>query len=263
MDLRQAVQMPKRILTKEKIDRQMAGQTSFIPFMNIKDGFNKKVTFNTMDGIEQKIDKLTVMMDKLVTEDEGQNRPFKPLVYQSKKGRGQTTCNYDQRRFQDRFRSNNMYRGRPRYGQDYKGRSRYNSNNRGSYGYNARGNQRYGRFNNNSIRGSYRGQITIGIEVDHMRQARNGRDSRSTSNSRSWSGSRASRNRDRIRCFECREYDHFMRECPTRQASREAEQIQKMFNMDKDQMILQTPLMDTDQKEQIITPVETRDNLNM
>ena len=31
-----------------------------------------------MDGIEQKIDKLTVMMGKLVTEDKGQNRHFKP-----------------------------------------------------------------------------------------------------------------------------------------------------------------------------------------
>ena len=37
------------------------------------------------------------------------------------------------------------------------------------------------------------------------------------SNSRLRSGSRASTNRDRIRCFECREYDHFMRKCPTRQ----------------------------------------------
>ena len=68
----------KRILTKEKIDRPLAGQSSSTPFMNIKDRYNKRVTFHTMDGIEQKIDKLTVMMGKLVTEDEGQNRHFKP-----------------------------------------------------------------------------------------------------------------------------------------------------------------------------------------
>ena len=59
------------------------------------------------------------------------------------------------------------------------------------------------------------------------------------------------------------EYDHFARDCPTRQGSREAEQIQQMFNMDEDQTILQTPLMDTDQDEKIISPVETRDNLNL
>ena len=35
---------------------------------------------------------------------------------------------------------------------------------------------------------------------------------RSTSSSRS--GSRTSMNRDRIRCFKCREYDHFANECP-------------------------------------------------
>ena len=42
-----------------------------------------------MDSIEQKIDKLMVMMGKLVTEDEGQNRQFKPWIYQSNRGRGQ------------------------------------------------------------------------------------------------------------------------------------------------------------------------------
>ena len=36
-----------------------------------------------------------------------------------------------------------------------------------------------------------------------------------------------------------------------------------MFNMDEDQTILQTPLMDIDQDEQTAIPVETRDNLNL
>ena len=81
------------------------------------------------------------------------------------------------------------------------------------------------------------------------------------SNSRSRSGSRASKNRDRIRCFQCREYNHFTQECLARQASREVEQIQQMFNMDKYQTMLQTPMMDTDTVEQTIIPIETRDNL--
>ena len=70
-------------------------------------------------------------------------------------------------------------------------------------------------------------------------------------------------NRDRIRCFECREYDHFARDSMTRQAGRKAEQIQQMFNMDEDQTILQSPLIDVDQGEQIISPVKTRDNSNL
>ena len=78
MDLRQAVEVAKRILMKEKIDRQLVGQTSLTPFISIKEWFSKKVTFNTMDGIEQKIDKLMVMIGKLVMEDKGQNRQFKP-----------------------------------------------------------------------------------------------------------------------------------------------------------------------------------------
>ena len=155
MDLRQAVETAKRTLTKEKIDRQLAGQTSSTLFMHIKEGYSKKFTFDTTDCIEQKIDKLTVMMGKLVTEDEGQNRQFKPQVYQSIRGRGQTRHNYKQRRSQDRFRSNNTYRGRLRYGQDYRGRSRYDFNYGGNYGHNMRGNQRYGRPNNNNRRGNF------------------------------------------------------------------------------------------------------------
>ena len=46
--------------------------------MNIQEEHNKKVTFDTMDSIEQEIYKLTVMVGKLVTDDEGQNRQFKP-----------------------------------------------------------------------------------------------------------------------------------------------------------------------------------------
>ena len=78
MDLRQAVEKAKRILMKEKINRQLAGQTSSTPFLSIKDNFSKKVTFDTTDGIEQKIDKLTLMMGKLVTNDKGQSKSFKP-----------------------------------------------------------------------------------------------------------------------------------------------------------------------------------------
>ena len=66
-----------------------------------------------------------------------------------------------------------------------------------------------------------------------------------------------------IRCVKCREYDHFARECLTRQASGEVEEIQQMFIMDEAQTILQTPMMDTDITKQTITPIETRDNLNL
>ena len=40
------------------------------------------------------------------------------------------------------------------------------------------------------------------------------RERRGRSPSSSRLGSRTSTNRDRIRCFKCREYDHFVNECP-------------------------------------------------
>ena len=48
-----------------------------------------------------------------------------------------------------------------------------------------------------------------------------GNRTRSTSNSRLRSGSRASTNRDRIRCYNFREYDHFVRDCPPSREERE------------------------------------------
>ena len=131
MDLRQVVETAKRILTKEKIDRQLAGQTTSTPFMSVRDVHNKRVTFDATDNIEQKIDKLMTMMGKLVTVDEGQSKPFKPCVYQSNRGRKQNRGSY-----QGRYRFNNVYGGCSVYNQDFRGRMRYNFNSRGNYGYN-------------------------------------------------------------------------------------------------------------------------------
>ena len=51
-DLRLVVETAKRILTKEKIDKQLAGQTSSTPFMSVRDGLSKRVTFNATDNLE-------------------------------------------------------------------------------------------------------------------------------------------------------------------------------------------------------------------
>ena len=58
-DLRQVVETMKRILTKEKLDKQLTGQTSTSPFMSIREGANRKVSFDTRDELEDKIDKLS------------------------------------------------------------------------------------------------------------------------------------------------------------------------------------------------------------
>ena len=83
-DLRQAVDTAKRILTKEKLDKQLTGQTSTSSFMSIREGTDKRVSFNTKDELGDKIDKLTVVMSKLAVKDSHERRPFKPQIYKSR-----------------------------------------------------------------------------------------------------------------------------------------------------------------------------------
>ena len=53
-DLRVTVDTVMRMLTKEKIDKQLAGQFFSTPFMSMRDSQSKKVSFNTQDISEQK-----------------------------------------------------------------------------------------------------------------------------------------------------------------------------------------------------------------
>ena len=50
--------------------------------------------------------------------------------------------------------------------------------------------------------------------------------------------------RDRIRCYKCREYDHFAKDCMTSKIEKETEQVQQMYNMDKEQTSLKTLVTD-------------------
>ena len=68
-DLIQPVETAKRILTKEKLDKQLTGQTSTIPFISARDGTDRRVSFNARDELEDKIDKLTVVMSKLAAKE--------------------------------------------------------------------------------------------------------------------------------------------------------------------------------------------------
>ena len=79
-DLRQAVETAKRILTKEKLDKQLIGQTSTSPFMNIRGGTERKVSFNARYELGDKIDKLTVKMNRLAAKESYEERPFKPQI---------------------------------------------------------------------------------------------------------------------------------------------------------------------------------------
>ena len=101
-DPRQAVETAKRILTKEKLDRQLTRQASSSSFMNIREGQNcRRVSFDTREDLADKIDKLAVMIGKLAAKDSGKVRPFKPQIHQNR-GRGQSR-GYNQRNYQNRI----------------------------------------------------------------------------------------------------------------------------------------------------------------
>ena len=55
-DLRQAIETAMRILTKEKLDKQLSGQSLSTPFMSIRDSYNRKVSFDTKEELGDKIE---------------------------------------------------------------------------------------------------------------------------------------------------------------------------------------------------------------
>ena len=77
--------------------------------MSIREGTDKRVSFNARDELGHKIGKLTIVMSKLAATDNHERRPFKPQIYNS---RGQNKF-YGQERYQPR--SNNRNRS---YGAD-------------------------------------------------------------------------------------------------------------------------------------------------
>ena len=213
-DLRQAVDMAKRILTKEKLDKQLTGQTPTSPFMSVRDGTDRRVSFNTRDELGDKIDKLTVEMSKLAAKDSHKRKPFKPQIYKS---RGQSRS-YGQGGYQARSDSGNRgYIVNNSSRQNHRG-NRFRGNFRGYGRQSNRENYRNERYGSNNRDRNRSRERTI------TRSYGNGRDRRS-SNDRSRSGSRASTNRDRIRCYACREYDHFVRDCPNSREERDLEQV--------------------------------------
>ena len=99
----EAVETAKRFLTKEKIDRQMTGQSS-TPFMKLIDKKRKTVSFDTRDVLErnsENMECMTALMDKMYVKLNQKEPPYKPQIYQ-RRGKGQNWQN---------FRQSNNWRG--------------------------------------------------------------------------------------------------------------------------------------------------------
>ena len=99
-NLREAVDTAKRVLNKEKIDKQLTCQASSTsPFKKMKDNThsNQKVLKKPQD-----LETVTSMMYNMSLQQGKTKKPFKPQVYQ-KRGRGQ-------KQSYDRDRPRNYYR---------------------------------------------------------------------------------------------------------------------------------------------------------
>ena len=147
-NLRDAIDLAKRVLTKEQLDRQLTGQSS-TPFMGASrpDNYsrvnsNKRgVTFDAMETLERNsncTDKLMSLVCAMKMTMDKKQSPYKPKIYQSRS------------RNQNRNRKSNFLSRNRSFS-----RGRSQSRNRGNYNYrnNSRLNYRHrcrGRWNNHS-----------------------------------------------------------------------------------------------------------------
>ena len=204
--------------------------------MNLSDRQGKKAvkcdTVDTLERTSDNIERLTSLVEKMNMKIDKQETSFKPQIYQ-KQRRGQNRQNFRQDDYWRRDRYDNRERNFDRNRRNNRGfgqgnfRGRFRGNFRIDYGQNNFRDQNRNRSvcrDRNTYQNRDRGYIR---ERGYGRERRisprqlqliDRRDSgvraRSNSDSRSWSRSRVSTNRDRIRCFKCREYDHFVDNCP-------------------------------------------------
>ena len=85
-NLREAVDTAKRVLNKEKLDKQLMGQASnTFPFMKLRDTTHssQKVSIKPQD-----LETMTSMMYNMSLQQDKAKKSFKPQVYQ-RRGRGQ------------------------------------------------------------------------------------------------------------------------------------------------------------------------------
>ena len=93
-NLRDAIDLAKRVLTKEKLDRQLNGQSS-TPFMQASSNdshspqnhHRKGVTFDAMETLERNIDcidRLTSLVSNMKMTMDRRQPIYKPKIYQGR-----------------------------------------------------------------------------------------------------------------------------------------------------------------------------------
>ena len=93
-NIRDAIDLAKSVLTKEKLDRQLTGQSS-TPLMRASSNDNhsmlnsnkRGVTFDAMETLERNsncIDKLTSLVSAMKMTIDKKQSPYKPMIYQGR-----------------------------------------------------------------------------------------------------------------------------------------------------------------------------------
>ena len=101
-NLRDAIDLAKRVLTKEKLDRQLTGQTS-TPFMKVtindshstQNNPKKGGTFDIMETLERNsdcIDRLMSLESDMKMAMDRKQSPYKPRIYQGRSRNQNTNC---------------------------------------------------------------------------------------------------------------------------------------------------------------------------
>ena len=190
-------------MNKEKLDNQLTGQASNIsPFMKLGDDTHsgQQKMLNPQD-----LEAISSMMYKMSLQQGKTWKPFKPQVYQ-KRGRGQRQS-YDRDGSRNNSRQGQGF-GQTRHRNDYR-RNGYTQNFSRN---NSRDRSRNFNRNYSSDRGRSRERRLSPRRYNNNNNRKNV-NSRFRSRSRSRSNSRIRTNRDRVRCYRCQEYDHYVNEC--------------------------------------------------
>ena len=191
-NLREAVDIAKRVMNKEKLDKQLTGQASNIsPFMKLGDDTQpgQQKMLNPQDS-----EAISSMMYNMSLQQGKTGKPFKPHVYQ-RRGRGQRQS-YDRDRSRNNSRQGQSF-GQNRHRNDYR-RNGYtqsfsrNSSRDGDRNFNSN-------YSSNRSRSRERRQNTRRYNNNNRQNANSSLRSRS----RSRSNSRIRTNRDRVICYTC------------------------------------------------------------
>ena len=233
-NLRDAIDLAKRVLIKEKLDRQLTGQSSTL-FMRAtsndnhlpQNRYKKGVTFEAMETLERNsdcIDKLTSLVSDMKMTIDRKQPPYRPKIYQGRsRNQNKSRQNFTPRnrsfstgRNQGGNRGNYNYRNnyRPKYRN--RSRGRWNNHRSGDRSSNYQNNNRQGNMRLNyrqNAQWTFRNRSLSrnrneNYNNDYIRgRSRDRHDNRPIQQrreeSRSQSNSRVSTNHGQVRCYRC------------------------------------------------------------